>query len=325
MFGQIGKEGRVVNSNMGWHAIALADGTEVRLQTSGIKQLGGAAAAAAGAGAGAGAAAMQVEDVGGVYDDISDGSDPEFTPDLSLLLSSRASAPASALKQPARLSKQQPPSSIKTGLLSTLAVTEPSKKLALKPSPSPKPVKSTSAPPRSGSGRQPASGKRKGAPDTFAEGTQVGGSWEVSRLSNPARLHFTKRRARWRRLQVVVVGNKRTSEKLIGREAVVIEYKPTGWHTIQMIDTSEAVRTLFSFEVQFEGEWRQRRRGLGGYGAAHIRCVHFAGQRSRQRAAALFAVHGWSPERPRRSHHPHASGDSGARCGSNDERGPQDA
>jgi hypothetical protein len=181
MFRQIGKEGRIVSSNMGWHAIKLVDGTEVRLQTSGIKQLPGD-------GAGAAAAATQIDDVGGMYDDMSDGSDAEFTPDPSLLLSSRASAPASALKQPAKMRKQQPPSSVKTVSLSTLAIMEPSKKLALKP----KPVKSTSVPPRSNSGRQSASGKRKGASDTFAQGTQVGGSWEVSRLSNPATLQSPK-------------------------------------------------------------------------------------------------------------------------------------
>lgn len=185
MFWQIGKEGRIVNSSMGWHAIRLADGTEVRLQTSGIKQLLGGAA-------GAGTAAMQTDDVGEMYDYMSDGSDADFTPDPSLLLSSRASAPASALKQPHKLSKQQQPSSMKTALLSTVAVTEPSKKLALNPALEPKPVKSTSALLWSGSGRQSASGNRKSAPTTFAERTQVGGSWEVSRFSDPAMLQSTK-------------------------------------------------------------------------------------------------------------------------------------
>lgn len=46
------------------------------------------------------------------------------------------------------------------------------------------------------------------------------------------------------RLQVIVIGNKRTNAKLIGREAVVLECKPTGWHTIQMNDTSEIVRAV---------------------------------------------------------------------------------
>jgi hypothetical protein len=38
-----------------------------------------------------------------------------------------------------------------------------------------------------------------------------------------------------------VLGNKRASTKLIGREALVLECKPTGWHTIQLNDTGETV------------------------------------------------------------------------------------
>jgi hypothetical protein len=116
----------VVNSDMGWHAIQLADGTDVRLQTSGIKVL----------------ADMETQ-----HDDMGDGTyDNDLTP-------SRA----------------------------TLVAKGQGKKPALKPAP--KPAKSKSAAPHA-SGRKP-SGKKKGGPDTFAQGTQVGVARPSQPRSNP--------------------------------------------------------------------------------------------------------------------------------------------
>jgi hypothetical protein len=127
-------------SDMGGHAIQLADGTDVPLQTSGIKVL----------------ADMETQ-----HDDMGDGTyDNGFTPSRSLL-------------------SNKPPKATgpKTTSRATLVAKGQGKKPALKPAP--KPAKSKSAAPHA-SGREP-SGKRKGGPDTFAEGTQVG----VARPSQP--------------------------------------------------------------------------------------------------------------------------------------------